>query len=520
MKYDPPSLSGGCCSLFGGYSGDPPLEALSLPFFAGLTALTVRPTIAELSLTRKLSNSAIVGLTVNAVNPAKKGREIASYGGSADYPPKREQQPPDKEGGSYFKSQYGVEVGKIQGMKNHWFLDTAQRSPGATLSLFADLGQINSHNYAFQTQIKINFVSSINEIIDDDSLKFDLSEVKNSKLMEIIQKFKSLIAKNNFDLGSSAILKHTIDVQGNPRISSRPNRPPFKQKGERNRHIDFLGPIRPISRQSYSYLMVVHDYLIKWIKAIPKPNLLAYTTANALIDHVIPVHGTPKAILADKDRYFTLNSLNNICLCFGINRTIACCPESFDRTLMMVLKPYVGHVHDDWEVLQLVCFASVHSSTYKNPHFLMYGRNSPLLFLFLYPRFINIIPPEDNKISHQNMLWNDKKMTEFHNMDDSRNIRKLQTHHTRTTQPVDEEEKRKKTIPLTSAASPIFPYQEDSDDELQADQATIQPTTHPPTSNSMDRPTDDTSNCIKQFRFKDLIQLINTTIQINYYRIV
>ena len=314
---------------------------------------------SEFSAKISFSNQPHVNLTVDAVNPETDGQKPTSYGGSAEYPPGRERRPPDKEGGSYFKSQYGVEVGKIQGMKNHWFLDTAQRSPGATLSLFADLGQINSHNYAFQTQIKINFVSSINEIIDDDSLKFDLSEVKNSKLMEIIQKFKSLIAKNNFDLGSSAILKHTIDVQGNPRISSRPNRPPFKQKGERNRHIDFLGPIRPISRQSYSYLMVVHDYLIKWIKAIPKPNLLAYTTANALIDHVIPVHGTPKAILADKDRYFTLNSLNNICLCFGINRTIACCPESFDRTLMMVLKPYVGHVHDDWEVLQLVCFSQL-----------------------------------------------------------------------------------------------------------------------------------------------------------------
>ena len=202
---------------------------------------------SELSLTRKLSNSAIVGLTVNAVNQEKKGRERASNGGSPEYPPEREQQPPVKEGGSYFTSQYGVEIGQIQGLGDHWFLDTAQLSPAAILSIFADLEQTNSNIQIFNPSILINNVSTFNDNTLNN-LNFDLPEDQRIKLTEIIQQFHKIIAKDNNDLGSTDIIKHTIDVQGNPPIRLKPYRPPFKQKEEINRQIEEMlehGIIRP-----------------------------------------------------------------------------------------------------------------------------------------------------------------------------------------------------------------------------------------------------------------------------------
>ena len=129
------------------------------------------------------SNQPNVNLTVDAVNPETKGQKPASYGGSA------EQRPPDKEGGSYFKSQYGVEIGKIQGMGSPWYFDTARLSPEAILSLFADLGRINSNNFAFHTQTNSNIISNFNENFVDDTLNFDLPKLENNKLKEIISKF-------------------------------------------------------------------------------------------------------------------------------------------------------------------------------------------------------------------------------------------------------------------------------------------------------------------------------------------
>ena len=71
---------------------------------------------------------------------------------------------------------------------------------------------------------------------------------EGGKLLVIINRFKGIIATSNLDLGSTDIIKHTIDVQGNPPIRMRTYRPPFKQKEEIDRQVQETldhGIIRP-----------------------------------------------------------------------------------------------------------------------------------------------------------------------------------------------------------------------------------------------------------------------------------
>ena len=125
------------------------------------------------------------------------------------------------------------------------------------------------------------------------------------------------------------------------------------------------------------------------MNAIPTRNQLAYTTANSFIDHVISVYDIPNAILTDRCRNFTSHLFKNNCEYFGVDRkfTTAYHPqmdgqtERFNRTLMGVLRNYIGHKRDDWEdVLELVCFAyraSFLSSIRETPYFPLHGRDPP-----------------------------------------------------------------------------------------------------------------------------------------------
>ena len=155
--------------------------------------------------------------------------------------------------------------------------------------------------------------------------------------------------------------------------------------------IDFLGPIKPVSPQGNSVIMVITDYFSKWVEAIPLPNQTALTTAKALCKHVVLRHGLPKAMVTDRGVNFTSKLFRHICKEFNIDHrlTTAYNPasngetERFNRTLTTMLrKELVEKSHDNWEeVLEYLCFAyrtTVHNSTNETPFFLLHGRDPTL----------------------------------------------------------------------------------------------------------------------------------------------
>ena len=165
--------------------------------------------------------------------------------------------------------------------------------------------------------------------------------------------------------------------------------------------IDFLGPIKPLSANGNSYVLVIVDYFSKWVEAIPLPDQKATTTASALYKCIIQRHGMPKAIISDRGTNFTSKLFEEFCQFFGINHrlTTAYHPasngetERFNRTLISMLrKTLEDGAHGNWEeALGDVCFAyraSPHSSTLESPYYLVHGRdpNIPIA------RLLNAIP--------------------------------------------------------------------------------------------------------------------------------
>ena len=106
--------------------------------------------------------------------------------------------------------------------------------------------------------------------------------------------------------------------------------------------------------------------------------------------------------------------------------------ERFNRTLMGVLRNYIGHKHDDWEdVLELVCFAyraSFLSSIRETPYFPLHGRDPPMLIdRFLDPQMINIITTIEST-----------------NLDENQASRIFRTHHNKRNQHTNEQKEKPK----------------------------------------------------------------------------
>ena len=139
----------------------------------------------------------------------------------------------------------------------------------------------------------------------------------------------------------------------------------------------------PTSRHNNRYLMVIQDYMTKWVEAIPIPNQTAATITRELTT-VFCRYGIPDILHSDQGRNFESTILRQTVDAFGVtkSRTTAYHPagdglvERFNRSLLQMLRAYVDQ--NDWEqYLPFVLYAyrtAVHTSTGVSPFELMFGR--------------------------------------------------------------------------------------------------------------------------------------------------
>lgn len=131
------------------------------------------------------------------------------------------------------------------------------------------------------------------------------------------------------------------------------------------------------------------EYLTKWVDAEAVPNKNAATIINSLVKFVC-THGIPDTLITDQGREFC-NELNKLfCEKMGICHKVASPyhpqtggqTERFNRTLSNMLVSFVNKTCDDWDLkLPYVLFAyrtAEHSTTKKEPFFLVYGRKARL----------------------------------------------------------------------------------------------------------------------------------------------
>ena len=145
-----------------------------------------------------------------------------------------------------------------------------------------------------------------------------------------------------------------------------------------------VGPLS-VTEKLNEYILTIQDNFTKYSLAIPRPNSLASTVADALVKKFICIFGSPRAILTDQGENFLSNLIRRLAKIFRIRqfKTTAFHPQSngsLERShhvLVEYLKQFVSKNSewDDW--IELATFSyntSIHEVTRCTLYELVFGK--------------------------------------------------------------------------------------------------------------------------------------------------
>lgn len=148
--------------------------------------------------------------------------------------------------------------------------------------------------------------------------------------------------------------------------------------------MDLMGPL-PETSKGNRYVMVVTDYLTRWVEAFPLKAKKAITIASILYREIFARYGAPSSILTDQGKEFNNGLLSALCLSYGIKKLMATTKKSstnglverFNRTLIGMLAIQANLDHATWDDHLHSCLyayrASRQESTGKSPYELLFG---------------------------------------------------------------------------------------------------------------------------------------------------
>jgi hypothetical protein len=153
-------------------------------------------------------------------------------------------------------------------------------------------------------------------------------------------------------------------------------------------HVDLTGPL-PLTKAKNRYIMVIKDYITKYVWLIPLKTKTAMEVAEAFVGEFICQTGVPGRLVSDRGNEFVNQLLTNISKVLGINR-ISTTPynpradgfvENHNKTLKDQLFHYVDNLkQDDWDVYlptaQIMYNTTVSLATGYTPMLLMTGREA------------------------------------------------------------------------------------------------------------------------------------------------
>ena len=109
--------------------------------------------------------------------------------------------------------------------------------------------------------------------------------------------------------------------------------------------MDFITDLPPNAKSRARTLLIITDRLNKGIILIPILSISAPAVAIAFIEHYIPYHGFPKAIVSNKGTQFTSAIWAILCETLGIKRRLSSAyhPETDRATerANQVIQPYL-----------------------------------------------------------------------------------------------------------------------------------------------------------------------------------
>ena len=179
--------------------------------------------------------------------------------------------------------------------------------------------------------------------------------------------------------------------------------------------MDIVGPLTQTGEGNV-YILVMGEYLTRFIITAPMQNQTADTVAKTFIKSIVLQHGVPERVLTDQGTNFLSQIMDNLYKQLGIERlrTTAYRPncdgmiERFNRTVGDMLASYVSKQPDKWdEFLPYATFAyntAVHASTGHTPFYLMFGREAREPNDVLPPARLLVVTDQNNIFSR---MWND-----------------------------------------------------------------------------------------------------------------
>ena len=84
---------------------------------------------------------------------------------------------------------------------------------------------------------------------------------------------------------------------------------------------DYMGPFP--SSNGYTHILVVVDYVTKWVEAIPTSSADHNTSIKMLKEVIFPRFGVPRYLMTDGDSHFTHGAFRKMLAKYDVNHRIA-----------------------------------------------------------------------------------------------------------------------------------------------------------------------------------------------------
>lgn len=155
-------------------------------------------------------------------------------------------------------------------------------------------------------------------------------------------------------------------------------------------HMDLTGPL-PVTRDGHKYILVIKDFLSKYVWLTPLQDKTKEEVALAFVNDFICQAGIPNMVVSDKGNEFVNKIMKEVARILNILK-ISTTPynpradgfvENHNKTLKDQLYHYIDTLHQkDWDiylpVIQLMYNTTVSLSTGYTPMLLMTGREAKM----------------------------------------------------------------------------------------------------------------------------------------------
>lgn len=148
--------------------------------------------------------------------------------------------------------------------------------------------------------------------------------------------------------------------------------------------IDYLGPL-PETVNGNKYILVVNDYMTRFVCAFPTKTNDAEETADILVNKVFLEYGPPKTILSDRGSHFNNALVHAVVQLFqshqvfssGYRPQTAGITERMNATLEDLLAMYINDKQTNWDIILpyvLFAYRTQYSPVVDNvPFYLLFG---------------------------------------------------------------------------------------------------------------------------------------------------